>query len=45
MNQELKTPKSNEQREPKEGKTAGMGMIFPYAEWYEKEVINFWLFS
>lgn len=45
MNQELKITKTNEQREPKEGLTAGMGMIFPCAEWYEKEVINFWLFS
>lgn len=45
MNQELKTLKNNEQREPKEGLTVGMGMIFLCAECYEKEEINFWLFS
>lgn len=45
MNQELKTLKTNAQREPKRGLTAGMGMIFLCAECYEKEVINFWLFS
>lgn len=45
MNQELNTPKTNEQREPKEGLSAGMGMVLPCAKWCEKKVTNFWLFS